>query len=186
MIFFFSQCGNENEPQITNKVEIKYRYSDRYLIKEEYQNNRIMFKTVLNKNTVEVKEKTEFFENGNIKKWNFYRKASKYPMFISYFDSIGNYSQIKGTPFVSSGTTKDGEVVVELVNPPKLKLVLTYREFNKGILQHQISYEPFKTDTTSWVTLDEYKPVAGNKYFVCCKFYSNGVFVDSISNELLP
>lgn len=163
---------------------VKYYSEKNYLLKEEFANGIIKYKSVYTKDTLHIKNKIEYYLNGKTKKWSFYNNLSKYPLLIVYYDSLGNYINFKGTPFIRGGINAKEDFVIELANPPNIDVLLVYNDSLKNNLEHQTIYEPFKTDSTLWVTLDKFKYVENHKYFLKCKFYFKNKQVDSLSTEL--
>ena len=121
----------------------------------------------MDKDSFLLGERIAYHENGKIKKWYWYRNdKTNVPVYIIYFDSLGVFQDFKGNPFVSAGKTRKNSTVVELVNPPIVKSFSEYRDYYKGQLQRKIIYEPAKTDSTQWMTLDEHKYDSTHVYYV--------------------
>lgn len=182
MILLLSSCTNDEKKKDNLP---RYYYKNNFLIKDEFWEGNIKTKYVYTKDT-SIRNKIDFFSNGEIEKWSYFNNKSKYPLFISYYDSLGNYSGFKGTPFIKSGTTRKGSVVVEVVNPPNIDVFVTYKDLLENNLQHQITHEPIKTDSSLWITLDEYKYDSKHNYYLIYKFFYKNKLVDSLSTEILP
>jgi len=185
LILTLTSC---NEKQNKGKVNVKYSVIGKFILKEVfYDNKKLKSKSTLTLDSIQIHEQIEYFSNGEIKKWLWYDKLNDYPVFGLYFDSIGKYKKIGGTPFIRAPKIPDGSIAIELVNPPNIKSLLVYRDFFKNKLQRQIIYEPGKTDSTEWVTLDEYKYDSTHKYFLTYIMLDKlNNKIDSVKTELEP
>jgi len=112
-------------------------------------------------------ERSFWYKNKAIKKWYWYNgDTSNVPFFIINYDSLGNYIDCKGMPFINAHTTKDGFTAIEFVQPPTDKVFSEYRDYFEGELVDKVIYEPAKSDSTMWVTLLTHRYDSTHSYYV--------------------
>ena len=167
-IIILVSCSDKKE---NRDSVINYYLKKNLLIKEEYSGGHIKTKSTMTKDSFLINDRMEYYSNGKIKKWFWYNKPNDYPLFIVYYDSLGKYMKYKGTPFIRSGTNSESYVVIEMVNPPNLNIYLTYKDFHNNDLKRQIIYEPLKTDSTLWITLDEHKFNINHSYYIIYQMF---------------
>jgi len=184
LIIFLSCKNNEKKKVYESKI---YRKGV-YLIKEDYYENGVLrFKKHFTLDTVPMGSEITYYPNSKIAKWKWFGENHKYAYIGVYYDSNGFYNSFKGTPFIQAGKSINGETFVELVNPPNVNYLLGYRDFFNDKVVYQQAYEPGLTDTTSWVTLNNYKYDSTHKYFLYYYFLStDSLIIDSSYREIVP
>jgi hypothetical protein len=178
-ITIFSNCRNaENN---NNKHYLDRLYKDnRFLIKEAYDSSgKIKLKQYFNKDTVPDGAMIEYYSNGKIAKWRWFRAKHKNPDCGIFYNEDGSFDTLKGKPFLAIGNDADQNPVIELINPPQVKFTIGYKDYYENKMIKKIYYDPILTDTISWVPLDEYKKTKGHEYIIC--FY----IIDSVKNKIL-
>jgi hypothetical protein len=180
--FSFLQCKEKRVPLIT------YYNKDYRIIKEIRNNNGILIsKITLSSDSSPINETIEYYTSGKIKKWVWYDKPNKYPLFGVYYNENGSLQQIRGTPFIWAPITSSNKTAVEIVKPPVITTNVVYCDYLNNVLKRKITYEPTVTDSTQWITLDEYKYDSLHKYYLICKFIcSKTSKIDSFITELVP
>ncbi len=176
---------NENRNKLRN--DVSFEEVDGYFVRiERYSNGRMKKKSTLTLDTVPIKEQIGYYDNGNIKKWIWYNIVDEYPLFGSYYNYNGEFDSIRGNPFIQAPKTLSGKISLEIVNPPNVYSLVKYLDYFNDTLYRRIVYEPYKTDTSQWVTLDEHIYDSSHKYFII--FYLadklNRTKEDSITIEL--
>lgn len=155
-----------------SEISLKHRaYSQNNSIVYERVNDKgqIEYKRRLNKDFIPKGEVVTFGENNRVKRWSWHDESTglKYPYLICYYGNDGIYDSMRGTPFLGVFPTIGNQLAFELANPPSVLLEVEYRAYHKNKLTRKITFEPGRTDSTCWITLNSEELEFGNN----CKFW---------------
>jgi len=160
----FFGCNNKRDEKRI-KPAIKFFTEGRFLIKVSYDSTgNIVAKQSFDKDTTPDGAYTEYFKNGTIGSWRWFRRGQKDPICGVFYYEDGWFDTMKGRPFLEMGWDEINQPVVVLVNPPHLKIQLGYKEIYKNRILRNITYDPILTDSICWVPLDKYKYRIGREY----------------------
>jgi len=179
-----------------NEDLVSYDIDNNMLIKKTFmQDGKLLSLQHLNNDSIPKGAEFFYSNTGRIKKWKWYDlntpslnfKNSKIPLVVVYYDTItGSVDSFRGNPFIRGGQSNDGNTIIEIINPPNSKFIIGLREFHNRKLVNQKSYVPISTDTTSWVTLQDYQSNSNNNYIIY--FYivdENNSIIDSSYQDLI-
>ena len=177
IILCFSNCGSR---KIEKPTTTKFTKKGRFLIKETYDStNKPLTKQYFNNDTVPDGAAIEFYENGNIGSWKWFIPGKKNPTCGLFYHEDGSFDTLKGRPYLGMSYDVNHSPVVEVINPPQLKIEIGYKEIFNNIKVNGIIYDPTLTDTIAWVALDEYHYVKGHEYKIFFRI------LDTIQKKLL-
>lgn len=160
---------------------------DNKLIKEEYYSNKIIkYKQYFSIDGFPNGSSIDYYPSGIIEKWKWFNKSKKYPYGIVYYDKEGHFLRFKGTAFINAYKLSNTETAIEIINPQNTTLIFSYKDIKDGKVKRDDLYEPSKTDSTSWVTIDGHVYDYSHKYILTVYFLDNkNNKIDSSFRELL-
>jgi hypothetical protein len=174
MSLFLVACndGNSDGQKINT-----YKYG-RYQIKERFENGIMVHKQSFNQQKIPDGAETEYYSNGKTKKFKWYGGVYPEPFMVIYYDTNGKYTKSMGNPFLLSGKSVDGEIAIELIQPPNLSLYLSYFDSIGNKRVSKKSFDPGFTDSTCWVTLEGHKFEQGHRYSLAIYFLDTALGIE--------
>jgi hypothetical protein len=159
----------------------KYSESGRFIVKEIYDSaGHLKIKQYLNRDTVPEGPMIEYNTNDVIIAWIWFVKGEKNPKCGVFYKEDGYFDTLKGQTFLGVGRDNHENPVIMAINPPQVKLMIAYKDFYKNKIFKEIYYtDPYRTDSMTLISLDEYKYRNEHKY----KIYFS--IVDSIKKTTL-
>lgn len=166
---------------------VRYSTAGRYLVKEtdDLQGN-LLRKQLFNSDTVADGPMTDYFPDGKISVWRFFKPASKAPVCGLFYKKDGSLDMLKGTIILDAIRFPGNNINVKFPNPPQLSFIIKYRDYYKDKVVSEKDYEPLLTDSCCWIGLSNHKvqPDHVYKFALCVVDTAKHKILDMYSEQL--